>query len=87
MSVSQKSHYSFFVFSQLVSRCPPPPSLTNATADNWMATDGSSIMYTCIPGYETDIGSSNLSIVCDGSKWEPNISDCQGKHYKLKHAS
>ena len=68
---------SCFLFFPAVS-CGSPPSVMNAVFDpNTNISYGSSVYYTCIPGYMFTRGVTSNRIHCDASgKWMPQISGC-----------
>ena len=70
--------YIYFTFSAL--NCGDPPLVMNAVFDpNTNISYGSSVDYTCIPGYMFTRDVTSNRIHCDDSGQWTHISDCISK--------
>ena len=75
--------FFFFLFSAV--SCGSPPSVMNAVFDpNANISYGSSVDYTCIPGYVFTRDDTSNRIQCDESgQWMPQISDCKRRYLSI----
>ena len=62
----------------IVGRCPPVPSISKATPNASLATNGSVIQYTCVSGKVFPDRSITQDVWCVNTQWVVMYTECEG---------
>ena len=60
-------------------RCPPVPSLPQATPTDDVTSDGTTITYVCDVGHLYNNESSEFYITCENERWSSTGMGCEGE--------
>ena len=62
------------------ARCPPIPSVANATANGTVTDINAEVIYTCKIGYQFPGGLQQKALKClPSTKWNDTLPDCYSK--------
>ena len=69
-----------FVFTVVDCGAPPVVAASTSSPESPATTEGSSVNYTCITGYEFSDGSTSQLVTCQSNSSWDQISACKGKY-------
>lgn len=65
----------------IANRCEPIPEVANSFVNTRMADDGTTVIYTCLKGYQFPNQARMMSITCTNKQWTNTPPNCESMHF------